>query len=414
MTNPSLQPASAAPLLSPDIVRRLQAQLPEVSDRALARITSEIPEYASTWQGEMASVIASAITLAMGVFLRLLGQDPDDPTAETPLDVARQGAYDLGRGEAKSGRTADSLLAAYRIGARVSWDSMSTTAVAEGVPAEAIAEFAALVFAYIDQLSASSVAGHTDQLARSGRVRELRREQLAKALLTDTPTSRLLELAEAADWIPPATLTAVMIPSSRARETLGALGPTTLNIPSEVLELRGAEHHNVLLVSDVVKTRDHVRRVLTGSEGVIGPARPWDRVRESLTVAVRARELLGTASGTVLDTADHLHALVVAADPGALVDLRTSMLAPLEGLTPAATERLTETLRAWLLHLGRRSEVAAALHVHPQTVRYRMNQLRELYGDRLDDPHVVEALVIALTPALVADGSPGSSGTARS
>jgi len=99
---------------------------------------------------------------------------------------------------------------------------------------------------------------------------------------------------------------------------------------------------------------------------------------------------------TTLDTADHLDLLVVGADLGALHDLRTRALAPLSDLTPSVAERLTETLQAWLLHLGRRSEVAAALHVHPQTVRYRMNQVRDLYGSRLDDPATVQALTIAL------------------
>ncbi|MDT5289238.1 MAG: hypothetical protein QOF88_4127, partial [Mycobacterium sp.] len=51
---------------------------------------------------------------------------------------------------------------------------------------------------------------------------------------------------------------------------------------------------------------------------------------------------------------------------------------------------------AWLLHHGRRDDVAAALFVHPQTVRYRMGQLRELFGDDLADPRVVEDLTVAL------------------
>ena len=72
------------------------------------------------------------------------------------------------------------------------------------------------------------------------------------------------------------------------------------------------------------------------------------------------------------------------------------MLAPLDDLTPAAREKLVETLRAWLLHHGRREQIAAALFVHPQTVRYRMGQLRELYGKRLDDPRTVLELTIAL------------------
>ena len=84
------------------------------------------------------------------------------------------------------------------------------------------------------------------------------------------------------------------------------------------------------------------------------------------------------------------------ADGGALADLRTRMLAPLDDLTPAAREKLVETLRAWLLHHGRREQIAAALFVHPQTVRYRMGQLRELYGKRLEDPRTVLDLTIAL------------------
>jgi DNA-binding PucR family transcriptional regulator len=56
-------------------------------------------------------------------------------------------------------------------------------------------------------------------------------------------------------------------------------------------------------------------------------------------------------------------------------------------------------LRAWLLHHGRREQIAAELFVHPQTVRYRMSQLRELYGSRLEDPRCVLELTIALGAA---------------
>ena len=87
---------------------------------------------------------------------------------------------------------------------------------------------------------------------------------------------------------------------------------------------------------------------------------------------------------------------MLTADDAALADLRADVLAPLAGLRPSTAERLTETLREWLLHQGRREDVAQALHVHPQTVRYRMSQLRPLYGERLEDPDFVLALVVAL------------------
>ena len=87
---------------------------------------------------------------------------------------------------------------------------------------------------------------------------------------------------------------------------------------------------------------------------------------------------------------------MLAADADARADLRAAVLAPLDDLRPATAEKLTETLRAWLLHQGRRDAVAEELFVHPQTVRYRMGQLRELFGDDLEDPATVLALVIAL------------------
>lgn len=48
--------------------------------------------------------------------------------------------------------------------------------------------------------------------------------------------------------------------------------------------------------------------------------------------------------------------------------------------------RLVETLLAWLETRGGAPEVAERLGVHPQTVRYRLRQIRALLGDEVDDP----------------------------
>ena len=40
--------------------------------------------------------------------------------------------------------------------------------------------------------------------------------------------------------------------------------------------------------------------------------------------------------------------------------------------------------------------VAEELHIHPQTVRYRLAQLRELFGDALDEPDNRRRLTLAL------------------
>ncbi len=130
----------------------------------------------------------------------------------------------------------------------------------------------------------------------------------------------------------------------------------------------------------------------------MGPARPWTQAQASYRRAARAvtLELPGDPSGPPIDTEAHLPQLLLGADLEALADLRARALEPLSGLRPATAQRLAETLRSWLLHQGRRERVAAELFVHPQTVRYRMTQLRDLYGARLEDPRTVLELTVAL------------------
>ena len=77
-------------------------------------------------------------------------------------------------------------------------------------------------------------------------------------------------------------------------------------------------------------------------------------------------------------------------------DLAASRLAPLAQLADGPRARLTETLRAWLDRPGQVQAVAAELGVHPQTVRYRLRQLRELFGTRLEDPEARFELSLAL------------------
>ena len=368
-------------------VTEMRADLASVADRVVAAIIAEVPSYDDALTGSMGENIRNAVQLALGGFLSLAGgrrgADPRTPTAPSV-----EGAYQLGRGEARSGRTTDALLSAYRIGARVSWREMSTTAVRAGMDAETLGGFAELVFAYIDELSAASVAGHADELATTGRVRQRLLERLARQLLTGAPAETVLETATRAEWEPPTTLTAVLMPDSQGRPVLVSLPGATI----AVAEAPDIEEGGLLLVPDAHgRARGALLRTLEGRDAVAGPARPWLEASASLDRARRAKAL-----GLGPDTEAHLPELVLAADADARADLRAAVLAPLDDLRPATAEKLTETLRAWLLHQGRRDAVAEELFVHPQTVRYRMGQLRELFGDDLEDPATVLALVIAL------------------
>jgi DNA-binding PucR family transcriptional regulator len=93
---------------------------------------------------------------------------------------------------------------------------------------------------------------------------------------------------------------------------------------------------------------------------------------------------------------EHLLALLLAAEPELAADLCERAVAPLRALPPGAGTRGEQTLRAWLDAHGDVSAAAATLHVHPQTVRYRLAGLREVFGDALDDPGARLELAIAL------------------
>lgn len=383
--------------IPPAIAQAMRAELPSVAEHTVAEIIVEVPSYADAFSGRMGQKIRHAVELTLGGFLELAtassGADPS-----TPIGPAMAAAYELGRGEARDGRSMDALQAAYRVGARVSWREMSATAVAAGLSVDHMARFAELVFAFIDQLSAASVAGHADELATTGRVRQRYLERLATQLLAGAPAEELLAAAERADWAPPRTLTAVLLPEARVRGAMISLDPRTLRTTVDVPDQGAAGELMVLLVPDAEgRSRPALLRSLDGRSAVVGPPRLWTEAQGSWARVLAAVRLGLSADGTApLDTERRLPELVLRSDETALADLRARVLAPLDDVGESAREKLTETLRSWLLHQGRRDAVAAELFVHPQTVRYRMGQLRELYGDRLEDPRTVLELVLAL------------------
>lgn len=376
-------------------------RLPALAQRTVSAVVSDVPSYADALSGRMGQTIETAVAQALAGFLSLTveGADPDtSPTIAPALD----GAYQLGRGEARSGRSTDVLLAAYRVGARTAWRELSAVAVAHRVPGQTLGVFAELTFAYIDRLSAFSVAGHADELARTGLARQRHRERLTRRLIAAAPAEELHASAEQADWTPSRTLTAIAVPREQVHRIAVTVDPQTLEVPDDALGPL-PRPVTVLLVPNVGGgARAAFIAAIQAPGVVVGPPREWLAVAASVRRAIRALDLC-TAGDAPLDTEEHLADLVLGADAEALADLRARALAPLAALRPEVRTKLTATLRAWLLHHGRRAEIAASLYVHPQTVRYRISQLRELYGDRLDDP----ATVLELTLALAVWEAPG-------
>jgi hypothetical protein len=368
------------------LVEALPDMLTEVSD-ALA---PQWPEHAAFVAGAHAEVAAGG-ELAMALIVNVAtsiaaGRTPDGAL----VAMATPMFHRLGRTQARSGESLPGLLSAYQAGARAAWRHMARTSVRAGLPPEAVAHLAEALFWLIDQLSAASARGFTEEQSAAAVAGERLRSELAELLLSDRSDSAAIAAAAArAGWTVPSSLAVLAFGEDAADLNLSDRAPDWLSFR------RG--HLRGLLVPEGAG-RVEVAAAVRGTWAVIGPHVSVTELPATLdlvAVALRLRRD-GQLSGNLVYAADHLDALIVHRDPRLHEALAVEALAPLAALAEDARERLAATLRCWLDHLGDTTAMAAELHVHPQTVRYRMGQLRELFGPAVDDPAYRRRLILAL------------------
>jgi hypothetical protein len=373
--------------LPPKVASALRPFVAQTVDEIIDTIRETVPAYARPLEGAFGTALRAGVERALGDFLdEVEGRE----AGESGLYVA------LGRGEAREGRTMEALLAAYRVGARVAWRRTAEQGRRAGFDAETLTLLAEAFFAYIDQLSARSAEGYAEeQSALAGELARRRRALLG--LLGQTPPAEPAAIEAAArevGWELPGQLAALVWRDDSEQ-------PVARRLPVGALAAPLDEGMVCALVPDpdAPGRVGELETALGRRSGSLGPTVPWT---EAWLSAGRARavdrlvvEGLVEADGIVL-AEDHLATLIVHGDGGLVAELARRRLAPLEQRPPSSRERLRETLAAWLDHQGSVARVAEELHVHPQTVRYRLGQLRELFGDRLEDPGVRFELSLAL------------------
>ena len=344
-------------------VAAMRPQLPDLAREIIDAIRVEVPAYARPLEGPFGRGLVVGVEEALRQFIDGI---------ETGGAMPRSRVYvDLGRGEVRAGRGLDVLLAAYRVGARVAWRRFSAGGVAAGLEPETLYLLAESIFAYMDELSAVSAEGFAREQSAAAGGLDRRRSALARLLVRSPPADpAAVELAarEARVELPQTLAAAVWSEEDHAasRLPLGSL-------------IDGA--FALIPDPDAPGRRAEIARAFR-SAAALGPTVPW---RDAARSARRAAEALRLVAADGLVFADdHLTTLLLEHDPSLIAELAERRLAPLADATPAQRERLLETLGAWLLHHGSVPAVARAIHVHPQTVRYRLGRLRELFD--LDDP----------------------------
>ena len=187
-------PAAVADLIEPE--------LEAVTGEILATIAREVPEYARPLEGRFGRGIRTGVGEALNQFVALI-RDPD-----SGRELGREVYVGLGRGEARQGRTLDSLQAAYRVGARVAWRRLARVGGEAKLKPAVLSLLAEAIFAYIDELSADSVEGYAAAQSESEEVRGRRRHELVELLMREPAAEAgdVRAAARAANWKVPRRL----------------------------------------------------------------------------------------------------------------------------------------------------------------------------------------------------------------
>lgn len=375
--------------LPPEVGELLRPMLPGVVQALIDAIPIMVPAYARPIEGRFGRGVRKGTTVALERFLQLPGTRLPALNEESRMLVAG-----LGSGEFRQGRSMDALLGAYRAGARVTFRELSKASVEHQLGMSVVVNLGESILAYIDELSAVSAEAYAfAQSERAGEMGRRRTQLLELLLLGQGDEASVRQAAAMADWALPARLAVVTLPVEKAEGLRLGLGPGALVVERETDVVALVPAHQSR------RARSALAQALRGRGASVGPGVGWERIPDSLRLAVLAASVLPPRDGEAAPPIwadEHLAEVVLGTEPSALAELAVRRLAPLEGLRPAQRERLADTLHSWLRHWGQRTPIAAELGVHPQTVGYRTAQLRDLFGEDLEDPQVRFELELVL------------------
>jgi hypothetical protein len=378
------------------VTERLLAQLPRMMAEVSDGLREYWPDYADFIDSDREGVVEAARLFAPRL-LETTRPEHDRKPSEREDEPLRLVFEQIGRRQLQLGSDLTRLLTAFQYGSRVAWKYVSAAALSCDLAPEDLAALADAVFGTVNHLSFAAARGYLMEQLEDARARERAREDLAALLLSGRAAPPAIRVAaRRAGWRVPQTAAVALVDpdDGAARRVIDGLGP-------DVLRLSGPVRHGAIIPEPADDAgRLHLRRMLRGAHAVVGAVVPLERLPRSTEIAELAARLCREGVISAADPVfadEHLDTILVWRDRLLLETLRRQVLAPLEDLPESSRSRLVQTLESWLRHQGDRMSMAAELGVHPQTVRYRLGQLRQHFGDALDDPRSRARLFLALS-----------------
>jgi hypothetical protein len=380
-------PGTSWPAVPPRVADQIRPLVPDLAEQMVTEISAAVTEYARLGDPVYARNLRVGAEAAISGFADRIAwpQAPRQQLADT--------FYRIGKVEAAEGRSLEMLQSALRAGARVVMHWLTGAAYHAVIPAEALGLLAEALLIHIDEIATFSAAGYDQVQRRAAEETTRRRYRLITLLLADpAPAEAIAAQASLAGWRLPRLVSVVLL----SGRTLGQ----PLALPAEVLaDLARPQPCLIVPDPDGPGRRRMLDQALAGVRAAAGPAVPVTAAATSLAWATETLALqpCGAAGGhqVVLHCDDHLTEIVLHRGHDALGRLSRVRLAPLSRVAAPRRKALADTLLTWL-ETRSIGQTADQLHIHRQTARYRMNQLRAMFGSALDDPDVRFELELAL------------------
>jgi hypothetical protein len=374
-----------------DLYRRVERQLPRLARAMVDRFVEEIPLYGLLPREQLEGEILDVTDHNLRLFFTMIrdGRGLDEVELQHVLDSAAR--------RAEERVPLDAVLAAYHLGCRVGWEAL----VAEAKPAEApvLVEAAGAVLAYVRQVTAAVAAAYLDeQQSIFGEERDARRS-LVNALLTGAPAEGYA--ARVGVTLAPAWVVVELRIDEHIDETDRRVGGAVA-ARRKLARLVGA--------LEAWAGEPVLSRLDPGGGQVLLPAAPddpsWMGARlaglvddlakaagAAVTAAWAAADATATLPAAALQARDVLHLVRdLGHPPGAyalsdvLLEYQLSRPSDAQGVLARLLDPidrnpdLQRTLECYLQCNLDRRETAAGLHVHPNTLDYRLRRIVELTG----------------------------------
>ncbi|MDH6197833.1 hypothetical protein M2272_004489 [Mycobacterium frederiksbergense] len=311
-------------------------------------------------------------------------------------------AQDTGKLRALAGAPLTAVMSAYRVGFRFMWEASLAQAKAIGIPTDVILDATSQIMLAQDTFTQAMVGGYREQLTQKILSHEEERSALVEAILfgriTDTQN-----LWDAADILRlptsgPYVVVAAQVPG------VGKAGLPDIANRLDTRDIRSAWR---LLPDQQVgivhlrrpSARDDLIAVLraaaTSRVGMSPEFRDLTDTGEALRFA-RLAVAAKPRDGELVQVFDDSPLAVAAvAAPDVMQRVGRGVLGQFGDLPAEEQAMLVETFEAWLDAGGSANRTAAAIYVHPNTVRHRLHRIEERTGRSLSHPRDLAELCLA-------------------